>query len=69
MQVLGDARSSRERVIDDPGPRNAVKARLAVHRERRRLRRELMGHSDRELEQLGIARADIPRIARSREAA
>lgn len=69
LQLPGQARSKPEQVVDSAGPRNPVKARLGVHRERRRIRRELMERSDRELEQLGIARADIPRIARSRDAA
>lgn len=40
----------------------AVRARL---REQRRIRRELMGYSDHELNDLGLAPRDIPLIART----
>ena len=45
----------------------AVSAIIAWHAERRRVRRaiaELSGLSDRMLSDIGIARCDIPRIAR-----
>lgn len=67
--VAGEARAKIEQVTASAGPHNAVKARLGARRERRRVHRELMAHSDRELEELGIARTDIPQIARSRGAA
>jgi uncharacterized protein YjiS (DUF1127 family) len=41
-------------------------AALTARRERRRLYRELDAYSDRELEEIGLRRADIPMIARGR---
>lgn len=37
-----------------------------VRRDRRRVQRELMAYSNRELDDLGVRRADIPRIASGR---
>jgi len=46
----------------------AVRARVddarAARRERRRLYRELATYSDRELEEIGLRRADIPEVVR-----
>lgn len=45
--------------------RAALARRLDGVRQRRRIYRELMAYSDRELDELGIGRGDIPQIARS----
>ena len=57
--------------LSDPALRrwwSAARARLdaalAARRERRRLYRELDAYNDRELEEIGLRRADIPVIAR-----
>ena len=48
---------------------NAARARLAVahaaRAERRRLYRELDAYDDRELEEIGLRRADVPALARA----
>jgi uncharacterized protein YjiS (DUF1127 family) len=46
--------------------RARMDAALGARRERRRLYRELDVYSDRELEEIGLRRADIPLIARGR---
>jgi uncharacterized protein YjiS (DUF1127 family) len=46
--------------------RNRLGAASHARQERRRVYRELMAYSDDELDHLGIRRADIPAIARSR---
>ena len=57
--------------LRDPAPRRwwqAARARLdaarQAHRERRRLYRELDAYNDRELEEIGLRRTDVPAIAR-----
>lgn len=45
--------------------RDALTQRLEKARQRRRIYRELMAYSDRELDELGIGRRDIPGIARA----
>lgn len=70
MPAAGQARAKIEHAAAgaSAGPRSPIKTRLGVRREQRRIHRELMAHSDRELEELGIARADISRIASSKSA-
>ena len=45
--------------------RDGLARRLEGARQRRRVYRELMAYSDRELDELGIGRGEIPGIARS----
>jgi uncharacterized protein YjiS (DUF1127 family) len=45
--------------------RDALSRRLEGIRQRRRVYRELMAYSDRELDELGIGRGDIDRITRA----
>jgi uncharacterized protein YjiS (DUF1127 family) len=45
--------------------RARLEAARAARQERRRIWRELMAYQDRELDELGVRRADIPAIARA----
>jgi uncharacterized protein YjiS (DUF1127 family) len=51
----------------EPWPRLVASIRRWQHsrRERRRVERELAAYSDRELEEIGVRRGDIPAIARA----
>jgi uncharacterized protein YjiS (DUF1127 family) len=49
----------------EPGTRG-IRAWIARRREIARITRELQAHSDRQLNDLGLARSDIPDVARGR---
>lgn len=51
------------------GMRTRLRAWRRERRHWRRVRRELMAYRDRELDDLGIRRSDIPAVARGREVA